>query len=198
MSVISGILNGLGYVKGQPLTFFSKRVCGLWLIWVSAVILIGTIFGGTQKINMPIFDVGYFLGFALILLNKRVYRRLAFGSHSKFQKNMTNASIVLMFILLVGIGGPFFASHNYRMIWLGAFLAIGIHFIPFATVHGKIMLPLAFLTSVNAIIGMLFPTVNFAVFAFVDVGIKVLFGIILLFSKNPLLLNNVDSQTPSV
>lgn len=40
-----------------------------------------------------------------------------------------------MFILLVGIGGPFFATQNYRMIWLGAFLAIGIHFIPFAAVH---------------------------------------------------------------
>ena len=33
------------------------------------VILIGTLFGGSQKINMIIFNIGYFLGFVLILGN---------------------------------------------------------------------------------------------------------------------------------
>jgi hypothetical protein len=86
MNAISTLLTKLGYVKGQPLTFLSKRVCGIWLIWISAIILIGTIFGGSQKINMPIFDVGYFLGFALILLNKRVYNKLAFVLKVSFKK----------------------------------------------------------------------------------------------------------------
>ena len=91
-----------------------------------------------------------------------------------------------MFILLVGMGGQFFATQNYRMIWLSAFLAIGIHFFPFSTVHGKIMFPLAILVSLNAILGMVFSSIHFSVFAYIDVIIKTSFGIIMFLSKNPL------------
>ena len=184
--MVKRLLSKLGYLEGEPQTFLSKRVCGIWLIWVSFVILIGTLFGGSQKINMIIFNIGYFLGFVLILGNKRIYNKFAFGPPSKFQKNMTLLSIILMFILLVGMGGQFFATQNYRMIWLSAFLAIGIHFFPFSTVHGKIMFPLAILVSINAILGMVFSSIHFSVFAYIDVTIKTLFGIIMFLSKNPL------------
>ncbi len=184
--MVKRLLSKLGYLEGEPQHFLSKRVCGIWLIWVSAVILIGTLFGGSQKINMIIFNIGYFLGFVLILGNKRIYNKFAFGPPSKFQNNMTLLSIILMFILLVGMGGQFFATQNYRMIWLSAFLAIGIHFFPFATVHGKIMFPLAILVSINAILGMVFSSIHFSVFAYIDVIIKTLFGIIMFLSKNPL------------
>lgn len=184
--MVKRLLSKLGYLEGEPQHFLSKRVCGIWLIWVSAVILIGTLFGGSQKINMIIFNIGYFLGFVLILGNKRIYNKFAFGPPSKFQNNMTLLSIILMFILLVGMGGQFFATQNYRMIWLSAFLAIGIHFFPFATVHGKIMSPLAILVSINAILGMVFSSIPFSIFAYIDVTIKTLFGIIMFFSKNPL------------
>ena len=91
-----------------------------------------------------------------------------------------------MFILLVGMGGQFFATQNYRMIWLSAFLAIGIHFFPFATVHGKIMFPLVAF-SINAILGIVFSSIHFAVFAYMrNCTIKTLFGIIMFLSKNPL------------
>ena len=184
--MVKRLLSKLGYLEGEPQHFLSKRVCGIWLIWVSVVILIGTLFGGSQKINMIIFNIGYFLGFVLILGNKRIYNKFAFGPPSKFQNNMTLLSIILMFILLVGMGGQFFATQNYRMIWLSAFLAIGIHFFPFATVHGKIMSPLAILVSINAILGMVFSSIPFSSFAYIDVTIKTLFGIIMFFSKNPL------------
>ena len=184
--MVKRLLSKLGYLEGEPQHFLSKRVCGIWLIWVSVVILIGTLFGGSQKINMIIFNIGYFLGFVLILGNKRIYNKFAFGPPSKFQNNMTLLSIILMFILLVGMGGQFFATQNYRMIWLSAFLAIGIHFFPFATVHGKIMSPLAILVSINAILGMIFSSIPFSIFAYIDVTIKTLFGIIMFFSKNPL------------
>lgn len=181
------ILNKLGYVKGQPIQFLSKRICGLWLIWVSAVIFVGMILGGTQLINIPVFDAGYFLGFLLILGNKRLYRRLAYGSPSKFQKKIAFISVIFMFILMVGIGGHFFATQNYRMIWLSAFLAIGIHFVPFSVVHGKIMLPLAVLISINAVTGMLLPSANFDIFGCIGVAIMVFFGAIMLFvTKRPL------------
>ena len=135
---------------------------------------------------MIIFDISYFLGFVLILGNKRIYNKFAFGPPSKFQNNMTLLSIILMFMLLVGMGGQFFATQNYRMIWLSAFLAIGIHFFPFSTVHGKIMFPLAIIVSINAILGMVFSSIHFSVFAYIDVTIKTSFGIIMFLSKNPL------------
>lgn len=106
--MISTLLKSLGYVKGEPLTFLSKRICGLWLVWIAAVILVGTLFGGAQMISMPIFATGYFLGFALILANKRVYKKLAFGRPSRFQNRMTVISIFLAVLLLIGMGGPFF------------------------------------------------------------------------------------------
>ena len=70
--MVKRLLSKLGYLEGEPQTFLSKRVCGMWLIWVSFVVLIGTLFGGSQKINMIIFNIGYFLGFVLILGNKRM------------------------------------------------------------------------------------------------------------------------------
>ncbi|WP_371814352.1 DUF6609 family protein [Brevibacillus sp. HB1.1] len=41
--------------------------------------------------------------------------------------------------------------------------------------HGKIMLPLATLVSLNAFIGKMNPTIDFHVFAYVDVSLKMLF-----------------------
>ncbi|WP_371813518.1 DUF6609 family protein [Brevibacillus sp. HB1.2] len=41
--------------------------------------------------------------------------------------------------------------------------------------HGKIMLPLATLVSLNAFIGEMNPTIDFHVFAYVDVSLKMLF-----------------------
>lgn len=184
--MVKRLLRKLGYLEEEPQYFLSKRICGIWLIWVSVVILIGTFFGGSQEINMIIFNIGYFLGFILILGNKRVHNKFAFGPPSTFQNNMTLLSIVLMFVLLIGMGGQFFATQNYRMIWLSAFLAIGIHFFPFSAVHGKIMLPLAILVSLNAILGMIFSSIQFSIFAYIDVFIKALFGIIMFLSKNPL------------
>nr|WP_207789167.1 DUF6609 family protein [Neobacillus terrae] len=52
------------------------------------------------------------------------------------------------------------------------------------------MVPLAVLASLNAIVGMLLPSVDFAVFAYIDAAIKVLFGIIMLRSKKPLIHSN--------
>jgi hypothetical protein len=189
--IIKKLLNKIGYTEGEPQYYLSKRVCGLWLIWVSVIILVMTIIGPLHLISIPIFDAGYFLGIVLILGNKKIYKKLSFGPPSKFQKYMTFISIILMFFLLVGIGGHFFATQNYRMIWLSAFLAIGIHFLPFSTVHGKVMIPLGILVSINAVLGMLLSSVDFAVFAYGDILIKMLFGIIMLFSQNPLTVSNI-------
>jgi hypothetical protein len=179
------LLLKLGYEKGHKLQFLNKRICGLWLIWVSIVILISAVLGGTQKIQNVIFDIGYFAGFIFILGNKWIYKQLSFGSPSAFQKKMTTISIICMFVLLFLIAGPYYQTHDYRMIWLGAFLAIGIHFIPFSFVHGKSMIILAILVSINALVGIFNSHIEFIYVAYIDVVIKFIFGIVLLFSKKP-------------
>lgn len=174
-----------GYEKGKPLQYLAKRVCGLWLVWISLVILAGALLGGKQMIQMPVFMIGYFVGVILILANKRLQKKLSFGPPSPFQKKMSVLSIVFMLILLFTLGGPHFADQNYRLIWLNAFLAIGIHFVPFAIVHGKMMLPLAVLTSVNALVGIFNPHIDFIYLAYIDVAIKLIFGLLFLFTKKP-------------
>ncbi|NRD77897.1 hypothetical protein HPT25_10935 [Bacillus sp. BRMEA1] len=183
---MSNFLTKLGYEKNAKLLFLNKRTCGIWLIWVSLVILLSTIFGGEQKIHQGIFYVGYFAGLFITVGNKALIRKFSYGSPSKFQKKMSIFSIIFMFVLLVLIGGPYFGVHNYRMIWLGAFLAIGLHFFPFAVVHGKSMIALGMLASINALIGILNSSIPFYVIAYIDVILKAIFGFILLFSKNPL------------
>ena len=83
--MVKRLRSKLGYLEGELQPFLSKRVCGIWLIWVSAVILIGTLFGSSQKINMIVFNIGYFLGFVLILGNKRIYNKFAFGPRVSFR-----------------------------------------------------------------------------------------------------------------
>ena len=190
---MGSLLVKLGY-EGEKLHFLNKRTCGVWLIWVSIVILLSTIFGGEQKIQQTIFYISYFAGLFLTVGNKRLNRKLSYGSPSKFQKRMAIISIIFMFVLLVLIGGPYFGVHNYRMIWLGAFLAIGLHFFPFAVVHGKSMVVLGILVTINAFIGMLNVSIPFDVIAYIDVTIKFITGVILFFSKNPLHLDESKNQ----
>ncbi|WP_237712810.1 DUF6609 family protein [Bacillus methanolicus] len=188
----------MGYQEGERLQFLSKRVCGLWLIWVALVILIGTLFGGEQKINMTIFDIGYITGFFFIFVNKSLYKKLSFGSPSMFQRKITTISLILMFVLLILFGGPHFQNHDYRLIWLGAFLAIGIHFIPFYFVHGILMIPLALLLTINAFVGIYNPNIDFKYIAYIDIAVKVFFGIILLFSRKPKDIELTDGIKTSI
>ncbi|AHV99656.1 DUF6609 family protein [Paenibacillus sabinae] len=175
--------------------FLNKRVCGLWLIWVAAILFAGLLAGGTQLISMPVFSLGYMAGIFGILTNKAVNRRLSYGPQTAFQSKMTLYSIILMFILMVSIGGPHFGDGNYRMVWLGAFLAIGLHFVPMAWVHGRSMILLAVLLSANALTGMLWPDLSFHTLVYVDLAVKLIWGAALLLSGRPVAAE--QSASPS-
>jgi hypothetical protein len=86
---------------------------------------------------------------------------------------------------MVSIGGPHFGDGNYRLVWLGAFLAIGLHFIPMAWVHGRSMILLAILLSANALAGMFWPDLSFHTIVYVDLVIKLVWGTALLLSGRP-------------
>lgn len=175
----------LGYQKSEVLVYNDKRCCGLWFLIVGVVIIIASIFGGEQKVNMSIFTIGFIGGFYISIINKRVVSKLSYGGSSKFQNNVANFSIALLFPLMFLFAGSFFPTQNWRMIWLGTFLSVGLHFFPFYFVHGKSMIAIAILCSVNAILGMLLPSVPFILFALLDGTIKISFGIYLLFFSKP-------------
>ncbi len=175
----------LGYEKGIELEFNYKKSCGLWLIAVSLVILVATFVGGSQIINMPVFSFGYVICFLGINLNKNVLKNFLDGPSSKFQDKVASYSVILLFILMFLIGGPFFPSENWRLVWSGALMATALHFFPYYFVHGKSMMWLGLLCVVNMFGAYLLPTIPFEIFVYGDVAIKFGFGVYLLFFSKP-------------
>ena len=131
-------MNFLGYQKDETLVFNYKKACGLWLITIAAIIATATLIGGKQIINMQVFSIGYVLSFFSINMNKRVLNKLSDGPSSKFQKKVSFYAIILLFILMAFLGGPFFATENWRLIWLGALMATALHFFPLLFCSWKI------------------------------------------------------------
>lgn len=185
MEVLEKMAMKLGYEKGEKLEFLNKRICGLWLIWIGIVIIIGTIVGGEFCIHPVVFGAGYFTGFQFILRNKFLRKNFSFGPFSRFQSKVGNLSIVLLFVLMGLISGRYFDTNDYRMIWMGALLATGIHFIPFAILHGKSMIYLSIPLIIITLFGLIDSNIPFLYVAIADGGIKVLFGIVLFLSKDP-------------
>ena len=97
----------LNYNKDEKLEFNYKRACGLWLIVVAVVIALATLIGGKQIINMQVFCIGYVISFFSINMNKKVLNKLSNGSSSKFQDKVSQYAIILLFVLMVFLGGPF-------------------------------------------------------------------------------------------
>lgn len=67
------------------------------------------------------------------------------------------------------------------MIWLGALLATALHFFPFYFVHGKSIILLGIMCTINIIMGYIFSDISLVVFAYIDAIIKFIFGVYLLF-----------------
>lgn len=67
----------------------------------------------------------------------------------------------------------------------GGLLAIGLHFVPMAWVHGRSMILLAVLLSANALTGMLWPDLSFHTLVYVDLAVKLFWGAALLLSGRP-------------
>ena len=100
----------LNYNKNEKLEFNYKKACGLWLIVVALIILLATLIGGKQIINMQVFCIGYVISFFSINMNKKVLNKLSDGSSSKFQNKVSLYAIILLFVLMVFLGGPFFCN----------------------------------------------------------------------------------------
>ena len=175
----------LEYNKEEKLEFNHKKSCGLWLIVVGLVIALATLIGGKQIINMQVFSFGYIISFLSINMNKKLINKLSTGNSTKFQNKVSLYSVILLFILMFLLGGPFFATENWRLIWLGALMATAIHFIPFYFVHGKSMILLGIVCSINIAIGYIYSEMSLSIIAYIDALIKLLFGLYLFFLSKP-------------
>jgi hypothetical protein len=184
--MISYILTKLSYNKEEKLRFLSKRLGGVWLIWIGLVLIVSIHMGGDQLVHQTVFVFGYGVGLFVLFGVKPVRKLLSYGAPSLFQRKVTYLSIILMFILMFFLGGPYYAAMDYRMIWLGALMAVAIHFIPFTFVHGKTMFVLSLLLILVLGIGYANPTIPFSIIGYVDAAIKISFGIALMFTKNPI------------
>ena len=175
----------LSYDKDEKLEFNYKRACGLWLIVVAAVIAIATLAGGKQIINIQVFSIGYVISFFSINMNKKVLDKLSDGPSSEFQKKVSSYAVTLLIVLMVLLGGPFFATENWRLIWLGALMATALHFFPYYFVHGKSMIYLGLICAINIFVGYIFIAIPLGLIAYIDSAIKLMFGIYLLFFSKP-------------
>ncbi|QUH24479.1 DUF6609 family protein [Serpentinicella alkaliphila] len=175
------MLERLGYDKNVKLEFNANRLSGLWLLIIGSVIIIATIVGGKFVLNPIIFMTGFGVGFYLTNFNKAIVSKFMDGELSKFQEKMANIGVLSLFPLIFVLGGSFIPRSDWRMMWLGALLATGIHFLPFYFSHGKSMIYLATICSVLAIIGMFNKEVPFIYFGVADGIVKILFGVNLLF-----------------
>ncbi|WP_044957683.1 DUF6609 family protein [Butyrivibrio sp. LC3010] len=169
----------------DKLEFNNKKQCGLWLMLVGVVIVLSDIFGGDFLINPIVFLAGYYICFFSVNVNKKVRKKLSQGPLSKFQIKMIYVSLIMLFVLMFCIAGPFIPGWNWRLIWLGVFLATAIHFIPWFTIHGFSMLALAMVDIIVCIIGYAFPEVSIKVIGYVDAITKIILGTYLFFLSKP-------------
>ena len=151
---------------------------------IGETIAIATLAGGVFLVKPFAFIAGYGIGFYIANINKTVHTKLATGGGTLFQNRVENIAVVLLFVLMFCIAGPFFIGMNWRMIWLGAFLATGLHFFVFYFVHGTSLLFIGVFTSITALVGMATAT-PFIYLGLIDGFIKIGFGMYLLFLSKP-------------
>lgn len=178
------MLKRLGYDKNVKLEFNGKRLCGLWLLIIGVVIIAATVVEGPFVLNPIVFMIGFGIGFYLTNYNKTILTKFMDGEFTEFQEKMSRIGVLSLFPLIFILGGTFIPSGDWRMMWLGALLATGIHFLPFYYVHGKSMIYLSIICSCLAIIGMFSKEIPFLYFGVGDGIVKTLFGVYLLFFTN--------------
>lgn len=166
--------------SNQKYPYPRQRVCGLFLIGVSITMALSTILGDSQNPNAWIFIIGYTASMVGIMFNKKIRERFSVGETTPLQEKASKFGLFFISIVVPIIGMSLNSTGDYRLIWLLILLAVGIHFIPFTLVHGKLTLLLAILTIINACVGLYLSDTSFMIFGMIDAIIKLCIGIALL------------------
>lgn len=64
-------------------------------------------------------------------------------------------------------------------------MATALHFFPYYLVHGKSMIYLGIICSINIAVAYIFTDISLVIVAYIDAAIKFIFGIYLLFFLKP-------------
>lgn len=169
----------------EMLEFNNKKQCGLWLMLISAVLVISAVFGGKFLVNPFIFLGGYYACFFGVNMNKKLREKLSQGAVSKFQIKMIYFSIAALFLLMLCIAGPFIPGWHWRQIWLGVLLATGLHFLLWFVIHGASMVILGAVCIVIAAAGYILPSVPMQAVCIADAAAKLICGAYLFFFSKP-------------
>lgn len=156
-----------------------QRVFGLFLIGVGITMILSTICGTNKYPNVWIFILGYTMSMIGIMFNKKIRKRFAVGESTPLQEKASKFSMIFIGVVTPIIGMSLSGTGNYRLIWLLILLAVGIHFIPFTLVHGKLTLLLAAIIIINSCIGLYLSNASFIIFGITDGIIKLFIGIIM-------------------
>jgi hypothetical protein len=159
-------------VQTQTYKYPRQKINGIWLAIAGAAMFLLLIkYNGYPNIGP--FIIAYILGM-IWQLNPKTRKKLAVGSGTLEQKKWSNFSMILLAILVFLVF--YFFSYDYRTCWLLIILVVGVHFLTFIPVHGKLMFFLSISLIINAFIGLLITNVSLDVFFVIDGLIKILFG----------------------
>lgn len=159
-------------IETQIYKYPRQKINGIWLIIAGiAMFLLLIKYNGYP--NVWPFAIVYVIGM-IWQLSPKTRERLAVGPGTQAQKKWSNFSIILL-VIFVFVIFQFFAD-DYRTCWLFIILAVGVHFLTFIPVHGKLMVFLSMTLIVNAFIGLVITNVSLDVFFVIDGLIKILFG----------------------
>ncbi|PEI82094.1 hypothetical protein CN679_28240 [Bacillus pseudomycoides] len=149
-----------------------QKINGIWLIIAgTAMFLLLIKYNGYPNV-LP-FSIVYILGI-IWQLNPGTRKKLEVGPGTIEQKKWSNFSMILLAISVFFVFH--FFSDDYRICWLLILLTVGVHFLTFIPVHGKLMFFLSMSLIINALMGLIITNISLDVFLVIDGLIKILFG----------------------
>lgn len=151
-------------MKNETIYVYPRQLInGIWLViaGISTLTLLIPLRTSSGVIPNPtLFIIIYSLGM-FWQLNKRTRNKYALHKGSKKQNTWSNIGLLLLTAMLVLatiplVGQKVLSASQIILTWKMVFLAVGVHFLAFIPVHGKIMLVLSILTVSNVLINYFF------------------------------------------
>ncbi|WP_160671845.1 DUF6609 family protein [Clostridium sp. C8-1-8] len=154
-----------------------QKVCGLFLLGAGITMALASFFGTSKSPSVFIFVIGYFISNVGIMFNSKVRKKYSVGEPTALQKKASNFALIFLMIMAVAVGMTVGSKGDVRLTWLLILIIVGVHFVPFALIHGKLMYLLAVLLVVNGCIGIYLNNETFYIIGIIDALIKISIGV---------------------
>lgn len=154
-----------------------QKVCGLFLLGAGVTMALASLLGNSKSPSVFIFVIGYFISNIGIMFNRRIRKKYSVGEPTALQKKASNFALIFLMVMAVAIGMTVGGKGDVRLTWLLILIIVGVHFVPFALIHGKLMYLLAALLVVNACTGIYLKNETFYIIGIIDALIKISIGV---------------------